>query len=282
MTGDIAPPFDLRTAQWLGTHALLIWAGLAVLLVSVTLWSWPRLRHSARRRTTTQPAVAGAPGRRLAVGLALCGLSSITFAWLARGLLADGALPAFDLAFTDALARSLPDVIVHVAARLTRLGDPVTLGVLGVAVGTWLLWQRHIGLMLGWALALGGNGVLNLSLKHVFARVRPVHAADGASAMGFSFPSGHSSGTVVACGMLAYLGLRMLPPRWHLPVLLAALLLAFSVGISRIILRVHFASDVAAGFASGTAWLALCVTAIEIARWRRHRHAQAGAAAHDR
>jgi undecaprenyl-diphosphatase len=70
--------------------------------------------------------------------------------------------------------------------------------------------------------------------------------------------------------MLAYLALRLLPTRWHLPVLLAAVLLAFSVGISRIILRLHYASDVAAGFASGTAWLAFCVTVIEFGRLLRH------------
>jgi undecaprenyl-diphosphatase len=109
--------------------------------------------------------------------------------------------------------------------------------------------------------------------------MRPLNAVDGVAASGFSFPSGHSSGAVVAFGMLAYLGLRLLPQRWHLPVLLVAALLAFSVGVSRIILRVHYASDVAAGFASGTAWLAVCVTGIEFGRWLRHRatRAQRGA-----
>jgi undecaprenyl-diphosphatase len=129
--------------------------------------------------------------------------------------------------------------------------------------------------MLGWTMALGGNGVLNPALKQLFARLRPLHAAEGASAPGFSFPSGHSSGTVVAFGMLAYLGLRLLPKQWHLPVLLAAVLLAFSVGVSRIVLRLHYASDVAAGFASGTAWLAICVTGIEFGRWLRYRATRA-------
>jgi len=147
--------------------------------------------------------------------------------------------------------------------------------VLGAAVGAALLLRRHVDLMLGWAVALGGNGVLNPALKQLFARMRPLHAAEGASAPGFSFPSGHSSGTVVAFGMLAYLGLRLLPPRWRLPVLLGAVLLAFSVGVSRIILRVHYASDVAAGFASGMAWLAVCVTGIEFGRWLRHRATRA-------
>ena len=74
-----------------------------------------------------------------------------------------------------------------------------------------------------------------------------------------------------AVGMLAYLGLRLLPPRWHLAVLLVTMLLALGVGLSRIILRVHYASDVAAGFASGTTWLAVCITGIELGRWLRHR-----------
>jgi undecaprenyl-diphosphatase len=126
--------------------------------------------------------------------------------------------------------------------------------------------------MLGWALAMGGNGVLNPALKQQFARLRPLNVADGVSASGFSFPSGHSSGTVVAFGMLAYLGLRLFPKRWHLPILLVAVLLAFSVGVSRIILRVHFVSDVVAGFASGTACLAVCVTGIEFGRRLQHRN----------
>jgi undecaprenyl-diphosphatase len=69
--------------------------------------------------------------------------------------------------------------------------------------------------------------------------------------------------------MLAYLALRMLPKAWHLPAQIAALALALMVGISRVVLRVHFASDVAAGFASGSAWLALCINSAELVRWWR-------------
>ena len=260
----------LQAAAWLGAHALGLYAAVSVLLVAVTLLGWHLMHHTAPLRTQVPPA-ALSYGMRLAMGCALVALSSAAFAWLAAELLDGRALLVLDLAFTDALARAVPAGVEQAAALLTRLGDPATLGVLGVAVGAALLLRRRVGLMLGWALALGGNGVLNPALKQLFARMRPLHAAEVASAPGFSFPSGHSSGTVVAFGMLAYLGLRLLPPRWHLPVLLLAVLLAFSVGVSRIILRVHYASDVAAGFASGTAWLAFCVTAIEFGPWLRHR-----------
>jgi undecaprenyl-diphosphatase len=116
-------------------------------------------------------------------------------------------------------------------------------------------------------LAVAGNGVLNTTLKQVFERVRPVHDDGLVMAHGFSFPSGHSSGAVVLYGMLAYVLCRFVPPRGHLPLVLAAVALAFSVGVSRVFLRVHFASDVLAGFASGTAWLVVCIASIELTRW---------------
>ena len=83
---------------------------------------------------------------------------------------------------------------------------------------------------------------------------------------GYSFPSGHTSGSLVVYGMLAYLCLRLLPPRWHLASVLLASALAFSIGWSRVILQVHWASDVVAGFAFGVAWLTVSIAAIEVTR----------------
>ena len=68
-------------------------------------------------------------------------------------------------------------------------------------------------------------------------------------------------------GMLAYVLCRFVSLRWQLPVVLAAVTLAFSVGVSRVFLRVHFASDVLAGFISGTAWLVVCIAGMALTRW---------------
>jgi membrane-associated phospholipid phosphatase len=114
-----------------------------------------------------------------------------------------------------------------------------------VAIALWLVGRR--ALALGWTLSLAGNGLLNPALKQIFARARPVHEHGLAMETGFSFPSGHSSGSMVFYGMLLYLGIRLLPARWHPLLAAAATAVVVTVASSRIFLQVHFASDVAAG-----------------------------------
>ena len=86
---------------------------------------------------------------------------------------------------------------------------------------------------------------------------------------GACFPSGHTSGAVVAYGMFAYVLMRNLHRRWHLPVLMPTTALVFTVVCTRIFVQAHFPSDVLAGFASGLAWLALGVALTEswLRRW---------------
>lgn len=214
--------------------------------------------------------------RSLGIGSAVMLAGGLTFVLLANALTQGSALIRFDQAISDALRANLVPPVLQVFAALTHLADTATLTVLCVVGTLALMARRESGLALAWVLAIAGNGILNQSLKQLIGRVRPLDPEGAPLAQGLSFPSGHSSGAVVAYGMLAYLALRLLPKAWHLPVLVAALALAFTVGISRLVLRVHFASDVAAGFASGSAWLALCITSAELVRWWRARHAAGG------
>ena len=205
---------------------------------------------------------------RLTLGLLVIVAGASLFAALASQLGEGQLMRDADQAINEAMRTGVPQGVHEIFAALTHLADPATLTALCVAVTLALGARRRFALASGWVFAVAGNGLLNETLKSLFGRDRPL-PVDGASLVdGFSFPSGHSSGAVVAYGMLAYLGLRLLAPRWHLPALAAAGVLAVLVGLSRLVLGVHFASDVIAGFASGTAWLALSVTGIELARWR--------------
>ena len=252
---------------WLGGRAAEGFAIALLLLVAGVVAAWWSLRRwGVHRETSRLPPVAFSL-LWLVAGFALLVGAGAIFAELADGLGADESMGHFDDAFTRRpSARDIRPSVLHAFAAITRLGDAATLSAIGLLVFFALLRRQGIRLALIWAAAVGGNALLNVSLKIVFARARPVHDGGLVLAQGFSFPSGHASGSVVTYGMLAYLALRLLPERWHLPSLLLAALAAFSIGSSRVFLRVHYPSDVLAGFASGSAWLAMCILGVELAR----------------
>lgn len=237
-----------------------------VLAGAAALW-WVAKRYAAAHLQRTHPSLLLIAAPMGAGFLAIVACAWI-FAELAKELGVEGRpLGLADQALTDALFTSVPAAAMQVFAALTHFGDTLTLTLLCSSVAVALVAIGRCGLAFGWVAAVAGNGVLNTVLKQVFKRVRPIHDGGFVSEHGFSFPSGHSSGSLVAYCMLAYLAQRLLPPRWHLSATLVAVALAFTVGASRVFLRVHFASDVIAGFASGAAWLAMCIGSIEAACW---------------
>lgn len=257
------------TARWLGEHALPAFgvALLALLLATALLW------HLLHRWVVPPEPGTLLPGRYLFARLALGFVALVGGAWLfsimAEALLTGRALGRADQALTDALSRSVPPPALEVFSFVTLLGDPVPAAVLCIVAGL-VLWRRGLRrLTMGWVVAVAGNAVLNPLLKLVFERARPVHDPELAQVSGYGFPSGNAATAVVVYGMLAYVLMRTLPRRWHLWAALGAAAIAFTVGCSRVFLRVHFASDVLAGFATGLAWLAVCVTSIEFARHDR-------------
>jgi undecaprenyl-diphosphatase len=62
---------------------------------------------------------------------------------------------------------------------------------------------------------------------------------------------------------------RHTPRAWHLPVALVGIALIVFVGSSRVVLQVHYLSDVLAGYASAAAWVAIWVAGLETARMRQ-------------
>ena len=261
----------LTLARTAGEHALGVFGVLLALLLVAVLLLWrAHWRWGAPHATSRLPAAAFLL-LRLFIGFGLVVGAAAIFAELAEGLGAHRAMGAVDTAFTAALGQAVPLAALQLFAAITRLGDPLTVIVICAAVGAALLWRRRRWLALAWVVAVAGNSLLNVTLKSVFGRVRPPHADGLVIASGYSFPSGHASGSVVLYGMLAYLAVRLLPRPWQLPSLLVATAVAFITGSSRVFLRVHYASDVLAGFASGAAWLAVCIVSIEMTRWYRRR-----------
>lgn len=265
------PALLIDWAATLGRHALPLYAAtlFALLVASACAW-WLARRIAWPRQDSALPPPAFLLAR-LGIGFAIVIAAATLFAEVADELGDGRLLGDLDTAFSDALRASVAHATLQAFAWLTRLGDAWTQTGICVAVALLLIVLRRHWLALGWVVAIAGNGILNTSLKAIFARARPVHEHGLILADGWSFPSGHSSGSVVVYGMLAYVAMRFVAPRWHLPLLLLATALAFSIGTSRVFLQVHYPSDVLAGFASGTAWLLVCVVSIELTRhYRRH------------
>ena len=252
-------------AQWLGAHAWQLFL-IALPLMGVAAGALALVwRHASRPWRA-----AAEPDLRWLLAALLLGFAAIValaagFAEIAEALGDEQALGHWDDTFSRAVAVHTPLAVQMTFAALTRLADPWPMVMLGIAVAV-LLWRNgHRVYAAGWAMALAGNALLNHTLKSIFERARPVHEGGIVTATGYSFPSGHSSGAVVAYGMLAFLVCRLLPPRWHLPAIVAAALISVTAASSRVFLRVHFPSDVLAGMLSGSAWLVACILAVTAA-----------------
>jgi membrane-associated phospholipid phosphatase len=111
------------------------------------------------------------------------------------------------------------------------------------------------------AIALSSLALM-FGLKHLFDRERPLVPLLE-EARGLSFPSGHALMSVTFYGLLIYIVFKNVKNqslKTTLIILLLALIL--TIGFSRVYLRVHYASDVIAGFSVGLLWLVICVAVL--------------------
>lgn len=248
-------------------------------LWSGAVWAWNALRTSALashlrrvpglRSVLTHALTAGRYlGAHAIVSFVVALAALAAFFELADDIGVNEELAKFDLALSQSLSEHLSRELLEAVALITRLGNATFLIPLGVGVTVVLLLNRRTLLAFSWAIATSCGALLNLLLKAIFERARPVHEHGVLLADGWSFPSGHASGSMLVYGLLGYLVIRHSPRAWHLPVAMLCATLIVFVGFSRVLLQVHYLSDVLAGYVSAAAWGALCIAGLEAARWR--------------
>lgn len=136
----------------------------------------------------------------------------------------------------------------------------------GLSVILAMMREHRHWLLPLWMIVPGG-ALLNLLMKRLFERPRPVLEDALLTLSTFSFPSGHASATTLMYGfgaVVALSHLRKASSRAWVGGL--ALLLIGLVAWSRVYLGVHFLTDVLAGVAEGLVWLALCVIGLSARR----------------
>ena len=250
--------------EWIAGHALLLWASLLVLALLTGDLAW---QYNARWQRRAAELGHAPTVLRWQVGVFLLLALAVFFSAIALALFGGHAtaLAVFDTSLAQSLRDQLPLPVLRTSVAITHLGDKLWVAFASALVLLALLLRRHRQLALAWAVALLGSVPINDALKALFRRVRPLHDHGFIIEPGWSFPSGHAFGSVVFYGMLAYVLLR-LSPRYHRAIIAAAILLIGLVGISRILLQVHYFSDVLAGYAAGAAWLVLCIGGAEALR----------------
>jgi undecaprenyl-diphosphatase len=171
----------------------------------------------------------------------------------------------FDQKVIDTVQSFSSPVMDGLMLLITDMGSKFMLGLLLVISMIWLFMKRKdVWGMRIYFITVVGGGLLNLLLKNFFDRERP-NINIMIEASGFSFPSGHSMGSMTYYGFLIYLILRSKrKPLSKLGLGILLCLVILLIGISRIYLGVHYPSDVLVGFVAGSVWLILCISLLEI------------------
>lgn len=152
-------------------------------------------------------------------------------------------------------------VLLAVAVAVTNAGSPVSVSIITALLVLGSMYRRRIGAAVYLAAARLVELGAETAVKHLVGRPRPAWTDPVAHASSFSFPSGHTAGTAVLCTSLLVLA----SPAWRrrrvpaggsvTPVARVALgaLAILAVAASRVLLGVHYPSDVLGGALLGTA-----------------------------
>ena len=189
--------------------------------------------------------------KRLAQSLTVTGV--LLSLWAGMLLLGTGWI---DRAILAQLYAGQRPVLADSAKLVTMLGDGRWVTIVAIAAGLWLMRQRRLSTAVVLLLGTGIGRALTEFQKYGVNRLRPDENPHLVATYNLSFPSGHS-----ANAMMTYLSLALLLPQVRRgPWIAAALALAMAVGASRVMLGVHWPSDVVGGWAYGGLWSLLLVT----------------------
>ena len=258
-----------------GLEAALIVLGVIIIALAI-IFSWGR--HQATRHGRLYRAIAGSV-RRLPLlrrpWLAMSQSGDVPLASLLLLVLALGSLSGWTLMVTAENGPLNMDVFIHrlftalqsdfsyaLGNIFAQIGD--TFGIIALVLpwAVWLLTVKRWDALSHWAGAFVGVALLNIIGKGLFGRSRP-DTPD--YLMGsFSYPSAHSSTAVVLLGLTAAFIAAEIPRQKRFWAYWIALALALPMALSRLVVGVHWFSDLVGG-----ALLGLVVCALTLLHWQQ-------------
>jgi len=182
------------------------------------------------------------------------------FSALARQTIFSKNMELFDNTFIWIIRYFASPGVDRVMIFITDIGFGIKYLIIVASSFLLLSYQRRWQEIAGLGICLSGGAALNFWLKYLFHRSRP-DLLRVVQEIGYSFPSGHVIASMCFYGMSAFLIMRTISLwRGRLAVLMLAVILNVAIGISRIYLGVHYPTDVVAGYAVGSMWVAFCIS----------------------
>ncbi|WP_377268514.1 phosphatase PAP2 family protein [Peterkaempfera sp. SMS 1(5)a] len=196
-------------------------------------------------------------------------LPAVAFGLLAQAVAARSGHPfRIDRTLHDWAVAHRPATAAALVRLLTATGTGPVPYLVALAAG-WTVCRRGtppsrraaVAAACGVALALGQ--LLRTALMEALARPRPPVADWAARAGGHAFPSGHTTTSAIAAGLLAWAAVRAADRTAGRIAALLCLCWAAAVGASRVYLGVHWPTDVLGGWLLAAAWLAAALPLLD-------------------
>ena len=266
-------PAAHSAASWVA-HALawldpLMWV-LWLLLLGLGIWRFTQLRARAHAQAAVRDALGAASplgdapvpsARGPAIAALVCVLALIACTVCVFGGPGAAQWQALDEGsrlWSAARMQAAPALCMTLLQWLSDSGDVLFMSIVTVLFAIWLARRRRWLDLQVWLFFSVANGLTIRVLKQLVDRERPENLHQ-LVVSGASFPSGHAAGSLLVYALMTWL----LTTHWHgakrqLFVGLAVLW-ALAIGVSRVLLAAHWASDVAAGWLLGATGVLLAV-----------------------
>lgn len=177
--------------------------------------------------------------------------------FLALQVILQGPLTRVDQEVTLFFALRRQEWLTRFTLFFADAHDTVRVLAATALIAMWRFWRRDLRDVRLLAVVPAGM-LLNVALKHLFQRPRPVLEEPLVHISTFSFPSGHAVASTVFYGALcALVFAHTRSPALRALAVLAAMVMVLLVSFSRVYLGAHYLSDVIAGAAVGLACLLL-------------------------
>jgi membrane-associated phospholipid phosphatase len=224
---------------------------------------------AAARRDGVKAWLAHTRHRTAAASLAL-GTAVAVFVggWLAAGVIAllvrgNSSVAHLDSGVAHWGYEHASGLSLKALRIISLFGNSAVVAGLALALALVEWWRRHNAFIVLFITAVViGDGVITIGAKLAMDRARPA-LNPVAETLGPSFPSGHAS---LAAAFFAAVALLLSQRGGKTLTAVAggvAVMIAVAVALSRVLLDVHWLTDVVAGLAVGWGWFAFCVLAFD-------------------